>query len=316
VIQGNLNGIDFEFPSPAATHKDIERANRTRIPITTNIVQYYYQNQYNNSLQKIKHAGELIKKFERLIKNNPNSFVDINFDYINNYKMTKQEREFIIKLQGETSSLFITDYEIDMNQDLTSLKNNLDEIKMNYPKKIICPSIDLNTIPQIFKQKIEYLVDECQRININFGGFINRQENWLTLSKTIFNKPIWCNVVNLQRKFDTFGEPFASNSSIAFAYGIHTISVGSPRIRLDEDPEKRAKQQEKLENPIARILNKNTLYYEETKKHTKPQADVKSFINQQEEANVMRKSIGKEFFKEYAKKDALKNHLSNIKGRI
>jgi len=309
VIHGKIGTNDFEFPEPAATQIDLKRSNRTHIPIKTNIIQYYHQDKYNNSLKKIRHAGSLLKKFEKMVKINPQSIPDINFDYVRDYKITPQERDFMIRIQGEIdNSPFISDIELDRNQSLQKFIEQLKTLEEKYPEKIICPTIDFNALPQIFLQKLQYIVSEnYQRFNVIFGGFIKRQENWLALSKEIFGKPIWCNVVSLQQRFETFSDPFVSNISIAFAYGIHTISVGYPRMEFDDDDEPK--------EPIPRLLNQDTLIYENTDKYTKPQSVVHSFNNQQAEAQTMRESVGKEFFKEYAKKDGLQNHLSQIKRR-
>ncbi|MCH7647210.1 MAG: hypothetical protein IIA83_01200 [Thaumarchaeota archaeon] len=313
VIRGKLGETEFEFPSPAATQIELTKANHTHIPIPRNIIQYYYQNKYNNSLKTIRHAGKLQKNYEKIMKNYPTSILDINFDYVRNYSMTLQERDFIIKLQGETNSIFLTDIETNRNQSLELFKNQLENLNNDYPEKIICPTLDINSVPQIFQQKLQHVVSEgYDRFNVSFGGFITRQENWLTLSKEIFGKPIWCNVVNMQQRFDTLSDLYASNISIAFAYGIHTISVGFPRMSFED--EKESSKNKKKE--IVRVLNPENLLYEETTKITKPQSYVHSFNTQQAESENMKKSVGKEFFKEYAKKKALKDHLSKIKNRV
>lgn len=312
VISGQIGTIPFEFPDPAATHIELKTANLTHIPIKTKIIQFYYQDKPQNSLKKIKNVGNLLKKYEKFMKKYSNAIPDINFDYVRDYKITPSEIEMTNRIQAESEySLFLSMVEKDRNQILQKFITQLKELEEKYPGKIICPTIDLNALPQIFLQKLQYIIsEEYQRFNVIFGGFITRQENWLALSKEIFGKPIWCNVVNMQQRFETFGEPFASNISIAFAYGIHTISVGFPRMDFDDEPEAKPKK------PVPRILNQNTLFYEKTQNFSKPQSIVKSFNLQQAEAAEMRKTVGKEFFKEYAKKDALKEHLSQIKGRI
>ena len=177
VISGQIGTIPFEFPNPAATQIELKTSNRTHIPIKTKIIQYYHQDKPQNSLKKIRHAGKLLNKFERMMKQYPNSIPDINFDYVRDYMITPQEIDITNRVQAETEySLFLSVIEKNRNQSLEEFIAQLKELEEKYPEKIICPTIDLNALAQIFLQKLQYIVSEgYQRFKVSFDGFINRQ---------------------------------------------------------------------------------------------------------------------------------------------
>ena len=145
-----------------------------------------------------------------------------------------------------------------------------------YPQKIISPTLDLGTnSPQKFADKIDLLFKYgIKRFNVIFRNMIDSQDNWITLSKKIYGKDIWCNLVGVPRQYNSNTDTFSQIASV-FVYGVHTASLQYPRFGKTVKSETKDKKSKTKPKKIY-TFNSSTGFFEITTTMTEEQARANS----------------------------------------
>ena len=158
---------------------------------------------------------------------------------------------------------------ITVNDEMQSIKEALEK----YPKNVICPTLDMGMKPvELFEEKIKMLFKYgIKKFNVIYRHIIDEQDNWIALSKKIYGKNIWCNVVGIPQQYFTKADKFSLITSVFF-YGVHTASLQYPR--FSKIKKKVIFQKPKVK--VIYIFNPSTGYFEKTDTLTEEEARAKS----------------------------------------
>jgi len=129
--------------------------------------------------------------------------------------------------------------------------------------------------------------------------------NWIELSKRIYGKDIWCNVVGVPQRYLSSTNTI-SLTSIVFLYGVHTVSLGYPTIRKNN-----SKQKSKMK---IYQFNSTTHRFDKTTEVTNVQSRARSINSQISQLKMALPHIVNEtYFSKFVKsKPALFDILQSI----
>lgn len=262
VIEATIGDATFQLPHVAASKSDIDKAEKINIPITTQLIQYFYQVRNSFPLTDKHYRQNITKTFLRLMEKYPNHISDINFDFLKSHIITPQEIESVLQIQKDVKSPFLSIIEPDKEQSLDTFIADLDNTS-NPHKQILCPGIDLDTVtPGLFSKKLDYILEKkYPRFNVKYASLQARYSNWLDLSEKIFGKDVWCNMTSVLRGHFNTTPPHRSLLACTFLYGVHTASHGYRRFSQSSD--KKNIEIKKPEDYTGRLLDPNSFYYNE-----------------------------------------------------
>ena len=290
VIEATIGDATFHLPHVAASKSDIDKAEKTSIPITTELIQYFHQVQNRFPLTDKHYSQKITKTFRHLMEKYPNHISDINFDFLKNRTITPQEIESVLQIQRDVKSPFLSIIESNKEQSLGAFIAELDNTS-NPHKQILCPGIDLDTVtPDLFSKKLDYILEKkYPRFNVKYASLQTRYSNWLDLSEKIFGKDVWCNVTSVPRGYFNTTPPHRSLLACIFLYGVHTASHGYGRFS-QTSIDKKNTEAKKPEDYTRRLLDPNSFYYDETNT-AYDQSIVNSLNNLCSEMNKIRSHV-------------------------
>lgn len=230
VIHVEIEGSDFDFPMVAPHQSEFAKAKSVGVTLESPLLQFIHRIEQEKRITNDSIMDEITEKLVNFFDENPNLIVDSYFQFWQEFLPTDAERGRILDSQYNAGSLIISDYETEINQSVRKFENQLNESLDNYPKNILSPTIDMALVPvEKLEKKIDLLFKYgIKRFNVIYRSMIDEQDNWITLSKKIYGKNIWCNVVGVPTQYYSQYNKFSLISAVFF-YGAHTASLQYPR---------------------------------------------------------------------------------------
>ncbi len=272
-IKCKINDEIFEFPYMNATYQDFDKSSEVN-PIQSRFFQYFI-NEFSPPSPAITtrcRQTQISTNFLNVIENHHPILTDITLFYSNNQQPVGEERRSaFLKIQQDLNTTFISDIEIDKNQDTRHFKTQLEYFNSIDTDQIKSPTISMTSTEEVFEEKLNFILDEkYDRVNVEWGGQSTNSDNWINLSKLLFEKKIICNVVSIHRVRD-YTEPYDSNVLKQFMLGASSCStgyLGGGNNKIKRKPqrtfvlnEKTWKYEEHPQTPynLANTLSHNTL---------------------------------------------------------
>lgn len=289
VIKVDLVDITINCPMVAPHQSEITKAKRAEIKLKSKLIQYVHRVERKKRITTNKIKNGIIDDLKIVLDANPECLVDIYFQYWKKYFPTEIERQNILEIQVRSGCLIISDYETNPNQSSEQFEKQIQQLLKDYPDKIVSPTLDLGTESvKKFEDKIDLLFKYgIKRFNVIFRNMFDAQDNWIALSKKIYGKDIWCNVVGVPQQYNSSIDPFSLITSV-FIYGVHTTSLQYPRFSK-KTPNSAIK--EKPKSKIIYIFNPKTGYFEITSTMTDEEARAYSINALVEYTDIIRQKI-------------------------
>lgn len=180
-----------------------------------------------NHIRKTSMQNKIVLQGNSLQKKYPTALIDLYIQYPQDNILTQNDRAIIHEIQRRTNSKFISDYETDRNQDENTFENDILKLRNDNPDYIVVPTLDLGIRPiGLFKKKFDIVIsNNFDRINVIYRSTLDNINNWNALSRTIYGKNIWCNIVGITTRWPSKLN-MLSRVSTSFLYGAHTVSMG------------------------------------------------------------------------------------------
>ncbi|QLH03641.1 hypothetical protein C5F47_08870 [Nitrosopumilus cobalaminigenes] len=178
-------------------------------------------------IRKTSVQNKIIKDGNSLQMKYPSALIDLYIQYPQENILTQNDRAIIHELQRKLKSKFISDYETDRNQDENLFEIDILTLRNDNPNSIIVPTIDLGIRPiGLFKKKLDkVMANNFDKVNVIYRSPLENINNWNALSRTIYGKNIWCNIVGITSRWPSRLNKL-SRVSTSFLYGAHTVSMG------------------------------------------------------------------------------------------
>ncbi len=210
VISVELAEEQLTFPMPVPHQSELKKANDAKIKLKSSMLQFIHRVETDERINTKATKDKIIEKIKIILEDNPDLTVDVFFQFWKDIAPTETERKNILEIQFEAGLLMIADYESNPNQSIEKFEKQLKEVLKKYPKNIICPTLDMGMKPvELFEEKIQILPDHgIKKFNVIYRHIINEQDNWIALSKKIYGKDIWCNVVGIPQQYFTNSDKF------------------------------------------------------------------------------------------------------------
>ncbi|QUC64405.1 hypothetical protein NsoK4_08245 [Nitrosopumilus sp. K4] len=262
VISVTLAEKEFEFPTVVPHQSELKKANDTNIKLNSSLLQFVHRVDGNKRIDNDGIRDNIIDKLNSVMEENPKLLVDIFFQFWESFPPTKIEQEYILQIQEKAGCLIISDYETDPHQDIIKFEERLKELIHRFPNKIISPTLDLSTKPPgLFEAKIALLFKYgIKRFNVIYRSIIDEQDNWITLSRMIYGRDIWCNVVGIPQRYYSRTDKFSLIAAV-FLYGVHTASLQYPR--FSKKAKSKTEQDKKPRIAQQYLFNPTNGYFEE-----------------------------------------------------
>ena len=291
VIQIDYLDTTINSPTVAPHQSEVKKANLAGIKLKSKLIQYIHRVETRSKITDETVKSRIIESIKNTINENPDSILDIYFQFWKDIFPTAFERKSMLEIQDKSECLIISDCETDPNQAVEAFELQLQNLITQFPSKIISPTLDMIiNSPEKFAKKLDILFKYgIQRFNIIYRNIFDTQDNWITLSQKLYGENIWCNVVGVPNQYYSQKNPYSLISSV-FIYGVHSASLQYPRFSK--------KKKSSTETPTPRTIftfNSKTGLFEATTM-TDDEARAHSINELLEYANKIRQKIMSEKF--------------------
>jgi len=226
-LKCKINDEIFEFPYMNATKQDFKKSSEVN-PLQSRYFQFFV-NEFSPPSPDITsecRQTQISTNFLNIIEDYNPILTDITLYYKKDEIVGQNRRKAFLELQQNLKTTFISDIEIDKNQNTQEFQRQLDYFDSIETDQIKSPTVSMYTAEEIFEEKLNLVLDKkYDRVNIEWGGQSDNLENWLTLSKLLIKRKIICNVVSIHRTRD-HSEPYESNVLKQFMLGASSCSTG------------------------------------------------------------------------------------------
>lgn len=229
-----VNAIDVEIedrvmhlPMTVPNKVELSYAEASKDMLRPELVQNVVRLNNINTIDQILVQNKIMVQGISLQKKYPHALIDLYLQYPQNNILTQDHRAIIHELQKKLNSKFISDYEIDRNQNEKLFESDILKLRNENPNYIATPTLDLGIKPiGLFKKKLDLVIsNNFDRLNVIYRSPLENINNWNTLSRTIYGKNLWCNVVGITTRWHSKNN-MVSRVSTSFLYGAHTVSMG------------------------------------------------------------------------------------------
>ena len=230
VINIEIAKKQFQFPMVAPHQSELAKAQAFNIKLNSPLLQFIHRVEKSKRITDDIIKEHITENLRKIIESNPTLIVDSFFQFWQEYLPTLKERNNILDIQYQAGSKIISDYETKQNQSLTRFEKQISTAIPQFQNRIYSPTLDIGTISvELFEEKIDLLFEySVKRFNIIYRSFIDTQDNWIALSKKLYQKKIWCNVVGIPQQYYSTLNKFSLVAAVFF-YGAHTASLQYPR---------------------------------------------------------------------------------------
>lgn len=247
-----VNDKEIELPYFCASRADYDKSEKSKIPLTSKIFQFYVNLAYKNrkNIVEIEKQNTLSRNFNKIQKKHNPLISDINF-WWNGHTWTDNERNAALNLQLTLQTDFLSDVVRDRDHITPSrFDEQLEDLLSRETEKIKCPSISMKTNIDVFKTQLDSITDKgFKRFNVDWAG-ITAYRPWQALTNFLKDKKIWCNMTSINHRRQSAAKK--SNAMLGFAHGAHTCGLGYYSFI----------PKNKTTLPKSLLLNPNTFCYE------------------------------------------------------
>lgn len=227
-LKTTINGIDVSLPTISPQKTELFRANKRNMVINSELVTYI---EHVTSIDDFVANSEVYQSnYEEFTKLYPDKIANFSLDLHPNEKLDEDAVKVIREIQLNSDSPFLFEYEIDSEQDVATLKKQLENtqkwIAKNKSPKILVPVIDIKIQKEgLFLEKLESLSPTYKRINIIYRTPNRFQNNWSLLKAFLKENEIWCHMDCVLNRYNN--ERIAHRVRF-YSIGILSTSVGYP----------------------------------------------------------------------------------------
>jgi len=227
---------DFKFSAPyfSASRKDYDKSDNCRIGLNSQIFQYFVEvtNSKARPLTDNGRQQSIINTFNAYVNTFNPKLSDVTF-YSDGNRIDFETRDAILNLQERMPIKFLNDVQLYRDQEMPEFIQQIQSFIDYSSDKIKSPTLSLKMIPELFNQKLDYLLEQnFKRINLEWGGDQSSDENWNAISKASKENEVWFNCVAIiQRR--KFSKPFNSNVMRSFYRGVHTCALATLAPKVD-----------------------------------------------------------------------------------
>lgn len=224
-IQASINGVDTRLPTISPNCNELERASKRKIPINSPLVTY---NDRVDSLDVFRETFENNRLgYREFTKSHPSKIPNYSFNLRSKERLGKDVVEKIRLVQIYSESPFLFEYEANHEQDVSSLRRQLDEARLWLEKrkssKILVPVIDMRMYKEgLFLAKLESL-SKYKRINVVYGLPSETSDNWSDLKAFLQGNNIWCHMDCIPVRYNRH---YIAHRVRLYACGISSTSLG------------------------------------------------------------------------------------------
>ena len=216
----SLNGKDYESPFIVAHQNEVEKAKN--VSLDTYFLSFIVRKADFDLATNDPTSA--ITDCNNFFNSNPDRVISFSYQFKKDSKLSKTERKRIHKIQLNSPSPFLCDYELSANQSSSDFKTQFSEV-IGISDKIPVATLDIGMDRNdYFKEKLEFAKKKCKRIDIIHRAWnATTKGNWLTLIKFLNNNPsIWCNIVNISSRCD---DRKISNLTTPILLGAHSCGL-------------------------------------------------------------------------------------------
>lgn len=300
-ITAEIDGKKYELPRIIPNGIELKYSEDSKIKLDDSIFLSVHR---IGNVSTIRHAAvraEILQKAKTLLQKRPDSIGHLHFQYPTDNILRMSDRELIHEIQINAGTPIISDYELDREQDENIFESHILQLRKDYSKHIVCPTIDIGMKTEnLFGKKVDKILSNgFVKFNVIYRSMANNPENWLDLSLKLLGRNVWCNVVGVTPRWQRTSK--ASNLARVLNFGAHTVSLGYPWQSSGNVP--------------SYNLNGNTLCYELVHSGmTYPESRAVSINTHQQQLALMRRHvIGKSYFTKYVpSRIGLLSHVQSI----
>lgn len=254
-LKCKINDIEVEFPYMNATKQDFDKSSEAN-PLQSQYFQYFV-NELDSRLPDITtecRQNQISTNFLNVVDEYDPVLTDITL-YYDSHEIGEERRRAFLDLQSRLKTTFLSDIEVDKNQEINDFREQLEYLDSIETDQIKSPTISMVSPLELFEKKLEVILENNRygRFNVEWGGQSKYYDRWLKLSKLISTKKIICNVVSINQK-RRYSEPYESYVTKQFMLGVCCCCTGY--YGGGNKNKKRAPQR-------SFVLNENTWNYEE-----------------------------------------------------
>ncbi len=285
-ITVDVDGKKYKLPKPLPNRIELTYSANSRVNLDNSIIQSVHRISHISQIRQVIERTKITNQLSAIIQRNPRTIVIFHLQFPQDNILTKSDRELIHEIQVNAGASIITDYELSRNQNEDKFEQDIQQLRKDYPKHVICPTVDIGMYPQdLLAKKLDKIFSNGFRLfNVVYRSMEENRANWLDLAMKLLDNKVWCNVVGVTPRWQRKNK--ASNLARVFHYGVHTASLGYPWIGSVDVP--------------ANVLNGNTMCYELVRGMAYSKSRVVSINTQQKQLVLARRHIiGKTYFTKY-----------------
>lgn len=217
-----INGNNINLPMISPYPSEIKRAENRGLKINSPSVTFLEH--VTSPKDFINRAVTSKCNYEKFARDHSNHLINYSFDLHPKQEMSREIRDEIREIQIDANSQFLFEYEIDINQSVTTVTQQMDQaqkwLSIKKPNKILVPVIDMKIEDEdLFLKKLEELSKKFKRINIIYQSPTQAPVQWAYLQKFLKNNIVWCHMDCVLKRYNS--------DKISHRVSLYTLGISS-----------------------------------------------------------------------------------------
>ena len=197
-LEAQIDGTTHHLPALCASYADYDHARKAKLPLHTDIFNYHHDLHDSHPITARSVQNNIAQRITLTRDSHQPSITSISLQHSGN--LTDAALGAFHTLQERLGLQIITTVEKDPYQDLASFREELEQFNSFPTDSIRSPSITMEGDLEDFKDKLQYIVKNYGRFNLQWGG-LKYSDKWQLLSSVLRDHDVWCNVIGIMNKF-------------------------------------------------------------------------------------------------------------------